>query len=85
MHPQSNQTRSGWGQDGVRAERDGGMFCLRFRKGTQRWLFRFPPGGEYDAIEAVRSIMREGRGLDWLDVAVITHEIRRVASYKIAC
>lgn len=85
MHPSSNQSRTGWGEEGARAERQGGMFCLRFRKGAQRWLFRFEPGHEHDMLDAVRTLMREDRGLDWLDVAVITHEIRRVASLKIAC
>jgi hypothetical protein len=33
-------------------------------------------------IEVVRGMMREGRGLDWVDVAIITHKLRLLESVR---
>ncbi|QOJ01489.1 MAG: hypothetical protein HRU70_13740 [Phycisphaeraceae bacterium] len=47
-------------------------------KGGQRWRFVYARGEEESMIGAVRSILRRPKGgLDWVDVALVNHEIRR--------
>lgn len=54
------------------------LYALKFTKGPHRWWFRYPAGGEEAVIAEVRRIIREDDAdLDWLDAALITHELRR--------
>ena len=52
------------------------MFEVVYRRGSDLWKFRYAAGEEASMVEAVRQVMREDRGLDWVDVALIAHEIR---------
>jgi hypothetical protein len=71
MDPQGHQTRSG-----VKPGRSPEVFEVVYRKGDHLWRFGYEGGQEAAMIEAVRDIMRRERGLDWVDVAMIAHEIR---------
>ncbi len=59
------------------------VFEVVFRKGEHQWRFRYVGGDEAAMIEAVRDIMRQGRGLDWVDLALIAHEIRNGTSIEV--
>lgn len=59
------------------------VFEVVFRKGEHQWRFRYIAGDEAAMIEAVRDIMRQGRGLDWVDLALIAHEIRNGTSIEV--
>lgn len=74
-----SKARSGSGTSATPAPT---MTAVTFRKGRQRWTFRFEKGQERDMIEVVRGMMREGRGLDWVDVAIITHKLRLLESVR---
>lgn len=52
------------------------VYEVVFRKGEHQWRFRYVAGDEPAMIEAVRDVMRHGKGLDWVDLALIAHEIR---------
>jgi hypothetical protein len=68
------------GKVGREVGRDDRVVEVRLAKGSHTWIFRFQSGETRQAIGAVRSLMRRRRGLDWVDVALITHEMRLVAS-----
>jgi hypothetical protein len=60
------------------------VYEVVFQKGEHQWRFRYMGGEEPAMIEAVRDIMRQGStgdetgggSLDWVDLALIAHEIR---------
>ncbi len=53
-----------------------GLCEVRLTKGRDRWIFKFEVLHATKAVQAVRSVLRRDIGLDWVDVALITHEIR---------
>lgn len=52
------------------------IYEVVYRRGQDLWRFRYAAGEEAAMVDAVREVMREDRGLDWVDVALIAHEIR---------
>jgi hypothetical protein len=60
----------------VKPGRSPEVFEVVYRKGNNLWRFLYEGGQEAAMIEAVRDIMRREGGLDWVDVALVTHEIR---------
>lgn len=52
------------------------------RKGRERWIFRYAQGQEGALLARISHLARAGEaGLDWVDAAIISHEIsRRIAS-----
>lgn len=71
------------------------VYEVIFQKGEHQWRFRYVGGDEAVMIEAVRDIMRRGgmggeQGgdssggtLDWVDLALVAHEIRSGTSIEI--
>ncbi len=59
-----------------------GLCEVRLTKGRDRWIFKFEALNASQAVQAVRSVLRRDIGLDWVDVALITHEIRLSARAK---
>ena len=63
------------------------VYEVIFQKGEHQWRFRYVGGDEAVMIEAVRDIMRRdesgGGGLDWVDLALVAHEIRSGTSIEI--
>lgn len=54
------------------------LLVVTLLKGDQRWMFRYGPEDAPGAIQAVRDLAQgEDSPLDWLDVALVTHEIRK--------
>ena len=53
-----------------------GLCEVRLTKGRDRWIFRFEALEAEMAVSAARSVLRRDIGLDWVDVALISHEIR---------
>lgn len=72
MDPFSRTPRS----DSQTSPREVEVYEVVYRKGDELWRFRYIGGEEASMIEAVRDIMRRGHGLDWVDLALIAHEIR---------
>jgi hypothetical protein len=75
MDPVSRRTRHA-GQGNAAAVQTKDLFEVVYRRGPETWTFRYTAGEEAAMVEAVRQVMREDRGLDWVDVALIAHEIR---------
>ncbi len=75
MDPRTRRPRSaGQGNAAMTGAQE--IFEVIYRRGTDLWRFRYAAGEEAGMVDAVRDIMREDRGLDWVDVALIAHEIR---------
>lgn len=72
MDPRDARSRKDSGSPSREVE----VFEVVYRKGDQHWRFRYVSGDEASMIEAARDIMRKDRGLDWVDLALIAHEIR---------
>lgn len=72
MDPQGHQTRKVHVKHGRSPE----IYEVVYRQGNNLWRFRYEGGQEAAMIEAVRDIMRREGGLDWVDVALVAHEIR---------
>lgn len=73
MDPNTAHARTG-SQSSSHAPVD--VYEVVYRKGEHLWRFRYLGGQEAHMIEAARDIMRKSRGLDWVDLALIAHEIR---------
>jgi hypothetical protein len=88
MDPRNAGARSASGQTGAsepqgRVEAGVDVYEVVFQKGEHQWRFRYVGGEEAVMIEAVRDIMRRDGGLDWVDLALVVHEIRSGTSIEI--
>lgn len=82
MDPKSRRGRSAPAE--TRVQQAGiDVFEVVFQRGEHQWRFRYMGGDEALMIEAVRDIMRQDGGLDWVDLALIAHEIRSGPSIEI--
>lgn len=58
---------------------------IRLRKGQGVWVFRYDQGDEGRLLARVSDLARQAdSGLDWVDAALISHEISRRIAARLA-
>jgi len=52
------------------------MKCLDFKKGNERFCFRYEPGQEREVIKALsEAVSRPDLNFTWLDAAILSHQM----------